>query len=333
MSLFFSSFFLVSGILYSLTQAAQARLPGALAPSTRRTYSVMFRTFLAFLAFCRVPSHQVNVDILIAFMTCLVTNKVKHAQLLNYISAIKTMSSAHSWQLPDLNHAKLHMYLKSIQKSSPFSVKLHHLIDIPLLTSIVQRCDSTYLGYVFKTCYLIAFFGFFRLSNLVPHSARDFSLLKHLTRGDVFFHKDFVIILIKWSKTMQTNDQAKLIRLPILNNSLCPAAALRHLLQHSPGSKNSPLFQFRCSQMWVPLTNNRVRAHLRNILSLLNLHTSFITFHSFRRSGASFAFNHNVSLQQIQKHGTWTSDGVWRYVSDSVDAGSQVATTFAAVLA
>ena len=157
--------------------------------------------------------------------------------------------------------------------------------------------------------------------------------MKHLTRGDVFFHKDFVIVLIKWSKTMQTNDQAKLIRLPILNNLLCPAAALRHLLQHLPGAKNSPLFQFRSSQMWSPLTDNRVRAHLKNILSLLNLPSSHISFHSFRRSGASFAFNHNVSLQQIQKHGTWTSDCVWRYVSDSVDAGSQVASTYAAVLA
>ena len=51
------SHFIVSAILYSLTQAAQAKLPGALAPSTRRTYSVMFKIFLVFL-----------VDILIDFM-------------------------------------------------------------------------------------------------------------------------------------------------------------------------------------------------------------------------------------------------------------------------
>ena len=50
-------------------------------------------------------------------------------------------------------------------------------------------------------------------------------------------------------------------------------------------------------------------------------------------TASSYAFNHNVSLQQIQKHGTWTSDCVCRYVSDSIDAGSQVAATFAALLA
>ena len=132
---------------------------------------------------------------------------------------------------------------------------------------------------------------------------------------------------------MQNNDQAKLIRLLTLNNAICPASALRTLLALTPGSKKAPLFQYRLHNSWLPLTDNRVRSHLKNILSLLNLEQSFITFHSFRRSGASFVFNHNVSLQQIQKHGTWTSDCVWRYVSDSVDAGSEVASTFAAVLA
>ena len=137
------------------------------------------------------------------------------------------------------------MYLKSIQKTAPFSVKMHHIIDIQLLTAIVSACDATEFGYVFKACYLLAFFGFFRLSNLAPHSAHEFSLLKHLTRGDVFFHEKFLVILLKWSKTMQNNDQARLIKLPILNNALCPARALRGCLTEIPGSKNDPLFQSR----------------------------------------------------------------------------------------
>ena len=240
----FLYFISILGTLQSLAKSAQSRLPLALAPSTRRSYFTMFRTFLAFLTFCNVPCHQVNVTVLLAFCECLVVNNVKHAQLLNYLSAIKTMSFTYDLHISDLTHPKLHLYLKSIQKSAPFSVKLHHIIDIELLTSIVNKCDSTYLGYVFKTCYLIAFFGFFRLSNLVPHCPSEFSFLKHLTRGDVFFHSDFLIILLKWSKTMQNNDQAKLIRLPILKNSLCPAAAMRTLLAMTPGGKNSPLFQF-----------------------------------------------------------------------------------------
>ena len=73
-------------------------------------------------------------------------------------------------------------------------------------------------------------------------------------------------------------------------------------------------------------------ALILKMFSLLNLPPTFITLHSFRRSRATIAFNHNVSLQQIQRHGTWTSDCVWRYVCDSMDAGSEVASNFASLL-
>ena len=55
---------------------------------------------------------------------------------------------------------------------------------------------------------------------------------------------------------------------------------------------------------------------------------AFFSFHSFRRSGATFAFNNDVTLQNIQRHGTWTSDCVWRYITDSVHCGEQVADMF-----
>ena len=146
-----------------MTLSAHTRLPLALAQSTRRSCSAMFRTFMAFLTFCKVPSQQVNVNVLIAFLECLVVNNVKNSQLSNYVSAIKTMSSAYDLSIPDLNNSKLHIYLKSTQKSSPFSVKLHHIIHIQLRTSITETCESTYLGHVFRALHLIAFFGFFRL--------------------------------------------------------------------------------------------------------------------------------------------------------------------------
>ena len=99
-----------------------------------------------------------------------------------------------------------------------------------------------------------------------------------------------------------------------------------------PGEKDSPLLQFKKDNLWLPLTDSQVRRHLRNILKWLNKPKNFVTFHSFRRSGATFAFNHNVPLQDIQRHGTWTSDCVWRYVTDTSDAGSRVAETFATLL-
>ena len=61
------------------------------------------------------------------------------------------------------------------------------------------------------------------------------------------------------------------------------------------------------------------------VLAKLQLDKAGFTFHIFRLSGATFAFNNDVTLQNIQKHGPWTSDCVWRYITDTVDAGQQVA--------
>ena len=175
----------------------------------------MFRLFLAFLCFSKASSSQVNVNVLLAFLEFLVFNSVKHSQLLNYLSAIKTMASIYDWHIPDLKHVKIQLYLKLIKKTAPFCVKLHHIIDITFLTSLVSKCDSTYMGSIFKAVYLTAFFGFFRLSNLVPHTVASFSMLKHLTRGDIFFSSSHAIVLLKWSKTMQNDNQARLIKLPL----------------------------------------------------------------------------------------------------------------------
>ena len=39
-------------------------------------------------------------------------------------------------------------------------------------------------------------------------------------------------------------------------------------------------------------------------------------------------FNNDVALQNIQWHGTWTPNCLWRYITDSVDCGEQVADTY-----
>ena len=120
----------------------------------------------------------------------------------------------------------------------------------------------------------------------------------------------------------------KLFLLPTLKNELCPVKALTKLLNSYPSDNNAPLFQIYSMSQWSPLTDVRVRKHLKKVLHALNMQYFIITLHSFRRSGATFAFNHNVKIQNIKHHGTWTSDCVWRYVTSSADTGRQVASMF-----
>ena len=56
----------------------------------------------------------------------------------------------------------------------------------------------------------------------------------------------------------------------------------------------------------------------------LKLPSNFYTFHAFRRSGASLAYEIDIPVKNIKEHGTWASDCVWRYIRPQADAGSQV---------
>ena len=137
--------------------------------------------------------------------------------------------------------------------------------------------------------------------------------------------------MVKWTKTLQKNDKAVVIKIPTIPGSiLCPVQAVRDLLRLTPGGEDLPLFQVKLYQNWVPLTDTRLRKHFSNILCRLNLHRSGITFHTFRKSGATLAFNANASLQSIKAQGTWSSDTVWTYIVQNQDASAEVAAIMAA---
>ena len=272
---------------------------------------------------------QVTVFNLLCFLECLNYNRVKPSLMANYLSAIKANFNIFGLDVAVFQDMRIKYYQKAVQLSSPMNIKLKKIIDVSLLLQIVQQCNYTYMGQIFKPVYLLAFYSFLRMSNLVPHSMAAFSPLRQLAQGDIIFKPGKIVVLVKWSKTMQFSKDVKLITIPKIPGSpLCPVAAISNLLLLTPQGPNLPLFQYKVADSWVPLTDARVRRHLNLILDRLGLSDAGFTFHSFRRSGATFAFNNDVALQNIQRHGTWTSDCVWRYITDSVHCGEQVANMF-----
>ena len=132
------------------------------------------------------------------------------------------------------------------------------------------------------------------LSNLTPHSLTTFDPTRHLTGHDVFFTKKFVKLLIKWSKTFHTRDKVQCATLPKI-----PPFVHLQLSKHC--SICTP-----CLLGSNPLTDSRVRKILKTLNVKLGLHPLFFTFHDFRKSGATFAYNCHVPIQDIKRHGTWS---------------------------
>ena len=81
-----------------------------------------------------------------------------------------------------------------------------------------------------------------------------------------------------------------------------------------PMSAVESLFQIQNASGWHPPTDIAVKKSLRVINMTLGLDPHFYTFHSFRRSGATFAFNGHVPIQHIKRHGTLSPECVWHFI-------------------
>ena len=176
----------------------------------------------------------------------------------------------------------------------------------------------------------MAFYGFLRMSNIAPHSLKNFDKFQHFLRQDVIFGPPGVHLVLKWTKTMQDHKSHHIIQLPTISNKdLCPVQALSALLRSRNLSPQDPLFA-SISPPHRPIIDTHIRDVLKNILIGRNISPSSHGFHTFRRSGATFAFDHSVPLQNIMSHGLWKSSAVWTYLQNASVAPSLVPSTFSA---
>ena len=267
------------------------------------------------MAFCiciQVSLNQFSVVTVLSFLEYLVQSKVSVHMIANYVSALKAMSIIYSLPHDPFDHPQVKYFIKSIKANRPLIISKKNVMDIPTLVQLIECCSGVSNSKTFKAIFLTAFFGFFRLSNLAPHAVREFDPTRHFTGGDVFFSKQNVRLLLKWSKTIQHRDSVRVITLPRLKSlSICPYTALKNMIKLYSPSSMEPLFQCYTNHGWQVLTDARVRKMLSHINVKMQLPKNY---YAFRRSGATLAYRAHVPIQGIKDHGTWTSECVWRYI-------------------
>ena len=320
------------GLAAQLATSASARLPLGFRPSTLRQYTRMWRDFLAFQVAAGLPHSQVNSNFLLSFMEYLYQSKLSSSHIANYMAALRSFYIINALDTTPLKDERIPLFLKSIKIQAPFAPTIKPAIDVRRLESIIQQCHALPHSKIFQPLYLLSFFSFLRLSNILPHTTKTFDPTRQLARGDFILSNNNAVLLIKWSKTLQDRKKSVTIPLPSLGSSpLCPIKAITNIILLHPAGENDSLFVIPRSSSPVPLTDSMARKHLKKISIILGLHSP-LTFHAFRRAGAMWAFQNGVPLEHIMKHGTWKSDAVWTYLSSTPSATSPVSLAFQASL-
>ena len=150
--------------------------------TSQRTH---FKTYLSFLFFYCLPQ-DFSCSNLLGFVEFLYQNKLSPKVIKNYVSSLSTLCSL--YQIPcDCHHPAVARFLQSISINSQFRPTPRGVFDVPTLYHISKACDLLSEPILFQAIFLTAFYGFLRMSNLAPHSAKAFDPSKYLLRLDLFF--------------------------------------------------------------------------------------------------------------------------------------------------
>ena len=315
----------------ALAQAAWNRIRMAYRPATRSAHTTHLKTYLSFVIVMDLPL-QFTVHSTLSFLEYLHINNISHRVMLNYLSSFKVLAKRYGWDPTPLAHQLVTSYLKSISRNSGFNPTSRGIFSLPTLSAISKACDLLSDPPLFRAAFLLAFFAFLRMSNIAPHSKALFSPLKHMLRQDILFLDPGAHVLLKWTKTLQDTSSHHFVQIPRLQNpDLCPVQALKELMHTRPLPKHAPLFVHKFPP-FHPVIDTTIRDALKTVLNYLNITLQGHGFHSFRRSGATLAFDSNIQLQDIMAHGLWKSSAVWQYLQQASVAPSIIPSTFASII-
>jgi integrase len=245
----------------------------------------------------------------------------------NYVNGIKLLHSFSHFSFPSEQLWEYKIVLKGIEKnlnhvvSRALPITPQILLEIFHLLSMDDPVDVT-----FWALFLVAFFCMLRKSNLVPLTSAKFDASKQLTRSDITMLDSVLLVQVKWSKTVQTKNRRFELPLPAIEHSpLCPVQAFKRMVKLIPVPPTYPAFCLPSRHSHKPITYHQFHKFLRKFIAHSGRDPTKFSSHSFRRGGATWAFQCNVPAELIKVQGDWRSDAYQRYLEFDFEDRAKVA--------
>ena len=192
-----------------------------------------------------------------AYLALLSRSLMPFTSVRNYLSILSHINKSLDYSCPCLGNYDLQLATQAIRRLLGDVTGCKHAMTVDILLPILPHLDS---GNIFHTCmavlFLVTFFSFLRLSNLVPRTLRDISNSHplFLKRSDVCFSPRGVVLSVARMKTLQFNQ--RLLEIPLLiipRTPLCPVSALCIYLHHVAAEPYLPLFGLYINNHYQPI--------------------------------------------------------------------------------
>ena len=158
---------------------------------------------------------------------------------------------------------------------------------------------------------------------MLPLSNKTFDPNKQFQFSDFRLFTWGVLLTVRWSKTIQFRERVVVIPLPRVPGSpLCPYQAIKQAFtftHQAPRDYHAFSWLDHKSLQVQCFTYRAFLDKLRHCLNQLGYEAKSYAGHSFRRGGASFAFQAGIPVSLIKMLGDWKPDSVLLYLTVPLD--------------
>ena len=210
----------------------------------------------------------------------------------------------------------LQLELRGISRLHPHVPIRAEPITPHILLQFYQLMDNSSLHCAVWSCALVLFYTMARLGSILP-SSRSTPQREFLTRDRINFCREGLLVTLIHTKTIQYGRRRLHIPLLKFNSVLCPVTAYARLKQFFQVFSQLPAFVFKEEGQVKWLTSSIFIKTFRAVIGRKGYNTSHFTGHSFRRGGATWAFQCGMPGELIQICGDWVSDSYKRYLEFS----------------
>ena len=259
--------------------------------------------------------------------------RLDYSSIPKYLNILRILHREFNLDNPLSNNWFLDVVLKGIKRDKAHPPVRKLPITPTILLGIKRLLDiNKPADIMFWAACVVAFFGFFRKSNLLPRSTVDRGYC--LTRGDIRRSEQGLMLRVSRSKTIQFHQREYLVPLIYIRaHPLCPVSALCDLLLLSPSAQpSSPMISLTTVAGLTVLTQSRFSNRLKISLQCLGYNPRMYSAHSFRRGSASWAFEAGLPGEIIQSLGDWRSDAYKVYLDIQPGTKFQYAKQFSSTL-
>ena len=286
----------------------------AFAKGTYSNLRTQFRSYFAFCVYFDRKPLPADTDTICGYAQFL-SRSITPPSIRNYLSGVKMLHIFLGFEYTFTEDFHLHLTIRGIERIHPHVPKRAKPINPSILLALHKLSKSfTSLERSVFACGLFLFFTMARVGSILPKS-QNTPPHSFLTRDRVNFSREGILVTLLHTKNIQFGRRR--LHIPILrtNSQLCPVRAYLTSLESTSTRTHTPAFVYTDGTHIRWVTSHifvKTFRHLLNLAGIQDAHA--YTGHSFRRGGASWAFQSGIPGELIQICGDWASDAYKKYL-------------------